>query len=292
MSKLTNVLRHPAARLAGYTTSLIILAIGLTLSLKKIDISIHQLSGGHIMLAFTTAVLGLGVVALRFRLSASTVGAKLSVYRSLWVVTQGGIANLLPVPGNLLVRWYAVAEYVGAKQSTYINVAVTSLWAAISFLLAAIALIYMGFNLSGASLLLAFFAASVVYIFLIKQVSKNIAGVTMKLSCLQGMITLLYIARLWLIGQAVGIDIPMAFCALLSISALAGSISGFFPAGMGIVEAFGAALAAMTEQDPAQAFIILAASRVLTISSLCFSWFALYLRGRSIRTELEEPPKK
>lgn len=108
------------------------------------------------MLAFTAAVLGLGVVALRFRLSASTVGANLSVYRSLWVVTQGGIANLLPVPGNLLVRWYAVAEYVGAKQSTYINVAVTSLWAAISFLLAASALIYMGFNLSGASLLLAF----------------------------------------------------------------------------------------------------------------------------------------
>lgn len=292
MSKLTNVLRHPAARLAGYTTSLIILAIGLTLSLKKIDISTHQLSGSHTMLAFTAAVLGLGVVALRFRLSASTVGANLSVYRSLWVVTQGGIANLLPVPGNLLVRWYAVAEYVGAKQSTYINVAVTSLWAAISFLLAASALIYMGFNLSGASLLLAFFAASVVYIFLIKQVSKNIAGVTVKLSCLQGMITLLYIARLWLIGQAVGIDIPMAFCALLSISALAGSISGFFPAGMGIVEAFGAALAAMTEQDPAQAFIILAASRVLTISSLCFSWFALHLRGRSIRTELEKPPKK
>jgi hypothetical protein len=289
MSKLTSVLRHPAARLAGYTTSLIVLAGGLILSIKQIDIGIHQLSGGHFSLALATTILGLYMVALRFRLSASTVGAKLSVSRSLWVVTQGGIANLLPLPGNLLVRWYAVAEYVGAKQSTYVNVAVTSLWAAISFLLAASALIYMDFNLSGASLFGAFLAASAVYSFFIKKVSKKIAKVTLKLSCLQGLITLLYISRLWLIGQTVGIDISTAFCALLSISALAGSVSGFFPAGMGIVEAFGAALAVMTEQDPAQAFIILAASRVLTISSLCFSWSALYLRGKSHGIGLEEP---
>jgi len=176
------------------------------------------------------------------------------------------LAELLPLPGGAIVRIGAlVVTGVPVRRSTALVLLAALLWGSVLVTLASLALFaLLADNRFLALIFVSLIATGLVAAQLGKLTSAPIA-VTLLAHRLAGCILLA--ARLTLSFAAIGRPESVTTAFVFGLAPVAGSAAGIAPAGVGLSELFGAALATMVGVDPFAAFLAIGLDRLLGLVS-------------------------
>ena len=220
------------------------------------------------------AIAGLVVVpvitvlnALEFRLMAHFAKHHPPMLEILQVTILGSAANLLPVPGAVVVR-LANLRKAGVRVSRGLNLTaiigltwvgaactlggIAELWSHLGFALVALA--------AGAGLL----GLAVGLLAPILDPGTRIAG-AVELLAIEGGFVLMQAFRLFLVASALRFNVSYAQSATLVIAAVSAAAIGFLPAGLGAREAIAAALSPIVGLAAAVGLVITAVDRIVNL---------------------------
>ena len=220
------------------------------------------------------AIAGLVVVpvitvlnALEFRLMAHFAKHHPPMLEILQVTILGSAANLLPVPGAVVVR-LANLRKAGVRVSRGLNLTaiigltwvgaactlggIAELWSHLGFALVALA--------AGAGLL----GLAVGLLAPILDPGTRIAG-AVELLAIEGGFVLMQAFRLFLVASALRFNVSYAQSTTLVIAAVSAAAIGFLPAGLGAREAIAAALSPIVGLGAAVGLVITAVDRIVNL---------------------------
>jgi hypothetical protein len=240
---------------------------GCIVSVQQLHLNLVDLHVGPataILIVLGPITLVHGAAALHLLALGSGVSLKFSgAFRSNCAAQ---FAEILPLPGGAIVRIGAlVAAGVPARRGAALVLMSALLWGFVAGTLASLAL----FKLSGDRQFLVAGIAGVIVVGLVvarmvKLVGIGIAGALLALR-LTGCILLA--ARLMLSFAAIGRPEPATTAFVLGLATVAGSAAGIVPAGVGLSELVGAALATTVNVDPFAAFLAIGLDRLLGLIS-------------------------
>ena len=251
----------------------------------------RALPSGHRHLSVGAAVLVLLVLAplttllngLEFVEVARLVGQRPPLRRALHIAVLGTAANLLPVPGAVLVRVDALRRGgTSVGRSTAASVCAAFFWAAAAALVAGIALLTSQLVL--AALLL---AASFVLGFGGLTTASRVARVAggrpglLGLALVELATVIVGAVRLMVIGSGLGGGIGFGQGAGLGLASIAAAAAGVFPGGLGLREALSAALAPILDLPAAVGAVAATFDRLLGLPAVIAA--ALVLSRRNSR---------
>jgi hypothetical protein len=261
----------------------IIFIVGCITSVRQLRLDpsdLHLLPAATILLILSPLSLVYGAVGL-FILGLGTK-SRLAFGTSFRANAIAQISELLPIPGGAIVRTGAlVAGGAAVGRSALLVTAGALLWIAVAAsaagtilwsMLAQDAYLWM----AGASLL----AAVGLVAYLARLCSPKLAGLLL-VHRLAG--CLVIAARLDFAFWAVGKPLPATTAFVFALATIAGSAASIAPAGLGISELFGAALASVIHVDPFAAFIAIALNRLLGL--VCNGAVVAILEQRQGRLE-------
>lgn len=226
-------------------------------------------------------ILVLPVVAiintLRFKLTAKAFNLDYSFQRSFVITVYSTVANMLPLPGGLLVRMANLKH----ESNTYANTAAVSLYvsalsAFITLVIAATAyaLMHPGF-ISGVGITGFITGILLTYLLIqktpLRPVFAGLSGVEIASTLADGIG--IYMSFL-IIDTMIGIDQSM----VLTAASVVGSAISLVPAGLGVREGAAALIATQIAVIPASAFIALALNRVIGLSFFLLLTIPLSIR--------------
>lgn len=227
------------ARQAALVVAMLLFATLAVVSLRASNLEAADLDW---RILAPTALLGplvtIGLNASEFRMQGRVVGVHIDRGLAARTSVLASAANLLPIPGAVLVRLTALtAKGVSRADAMWATGLVAQIWAATSALVAAAGFAANGAPLvGGGALLLAFvFAVS--------------AGVTQRrrlpdarVRHFTGIVTvelgIVFVgaARLYLTFVGFGLDVSIGQVAALTVSSVIASAAGVFPGGLGLRE--------------------------------------------------------
>lgn len=215
-----------------------------------------------VLAPLTTLLNGLEYVAI-----ARLVGQDPPLRRALQIAVLGSAANLLPVPGAVLVRVEALRrDGTSAGRSTAASVCAALLWAAAAALVAGVALLTSNLGLS-----LALVAGGVVLAVAALATGQRIAPDRSALGPL-GVVEVGTVVvgalRLMVVGSGLGGGIGFAQGAGLGLASVAAAAAGIFPGGLGLREALSAALAPILDLPAAVGAVAATFDRLLGLPTV------------------------
>jgi uncharacterized membrane protein YbhN (UPF0104 family) len=242
------------------------------------------------------AIAGLVVVpvitvlnALEFRLMAHFAEHHPPMLEILQVTILGSAANLLPVPGAVVVR-LANLRKAGVRVSRGLNLTaiigltwvgaacalggIAELWSHLAFALVALAI---GVGLLG---------LAVVLLARILDAGTRIAG-AVELLAIEGGFVLMQAFRLFLVASALRFNVSYAQSTTLVIAAVSAAAIGFLPAGLGAREVIAAALSPIVGLAAAVGLVITAVDRIVNLIVLLV--FAGLVTVATRRTQAQSP---
>ncbi len=206
--------------------------------------------------------LSLHLQARRFQYIGAIFDSKFDYFYSAKVVIYGGLANLLPAPGSLIVRTGILIQHIGTKKSIYANIIAISLWISAGFLILGLTLYSAMFEIaiisaivSGTILLTTGYLASK---------TGTIKVQVFKLTIIQFILTFTNVIRLWFICASVGFLVDPYLPAAISLGETVASGAGVAPGGMGISEVIAAAITHYIDYGPALGIAIAGLNRILS----------------------------
>lgn len=264
--------RMPSRRgqrvLLGIATSVFI--VGGLWAVWSLNIGLGDIRWGPIVLS---AVLGVPLTAVantwEYSLSGRILEHRIK-FGDAWRVTMvSTAANLLPIPGAVMVRVQALRQigsaYGGAASSTAI---VGLAWIAVSALLAAGWLLAAGeLGLSSIFAVAGVATGALGYALLHRAVRPSGRRAAL-LSALIGIEIFGVSAnalRLILLFYGLGIDATFSQAFVLSVSSSLSSAAGILPGGFGLREVIAALLAPVVGLPPSAGFVIVALNRVVGV---------------------------
>lgn len=204
--------------------------------------------------------------ALRFKIASKVIEANFSLWESIKITVLSGAANMLPVPGGLVVRVAAMVKGGSSlRKSVGINFELMFSRFGVCFILASVAAVTMkDFSLFLITFSIGLFGVTATC-WLLHRRTQNLI-VDFKLLSLQFALGLLDSIRIFICFLAIG-D-PMNFVRLLGLSpaSVTGSIVSIVPAGLGIREGASALLAMLFEIKPENAYLATALNRFFTLA--------------------------
>jgi len=249
------------------------------------------------ILLLLTAVVGVPLT-LATNTAEYLVSLKLLRYRvpleaAIRVSILAAAANLLPLPGSVLVRTHAIRR-LGAKTgralgvSTLVGVAWLATTAALSggFLLIYGRIILGSVTASiGALLLVATF-----YLSARLDVARS-AAFTGELFLVETASVLVKAARLYVVFRALGHQVDVDQVLALTMAAVVATASGFFPGGLGATEVLSAAISPLIDVPAALGLLVAAIDRLLGIVVLgLLSALLLTRRSDVLDEDVDAPP--
>jgi hypothetical protein len=245
----------------------LIFVVGCVASLRKLDFDVSDLRAlptAIILVIFGPIFLLYGALGLQ-RLSRGS-GFALSFTHAFRVNCAAQLAEILPLPGGAIVRTGAlVAAGAGAGRSAALVMLGAFLWVGLAAGAAGIALLELiGDERFIAVIVVSAIALVVTLVQLAKLTGK---GVAMLLLAHRAVGCVLIAARLVFAFAAIGTPLPVATAFIFTLATIAGSAAAIAPAGFGVSELFGAAIATAIGIDPFAAFLAIALNRVLGIIS-------------------------
>lgn len=205
--------------------------------------------------------------ALEFRLMAHFADHHPPVLEILQVTILGSAANLLPVPGAVVVR-LANLRKAGVRVRSGLNLtAIIGLtWVGAACALGGLSEIWshVDFALVALAFGVAFLTIAVVMLCRVLDRGSRIAG-AVQLLAIEGAFVLLQAFRLLLIASALRFDVSYAQSTALVIAAVSAAAIGFLPAGLGAREAIAAALAPIVGFPAAVGLVITAIDRIVNL---------------------------
>jgi hypothetical protein len=205
--------------------------------------------------------------ALEFRLMAHLAHHHPPILEILQVTILGSAANLLPVPGAVVVR-LANLRKAGVRVSRGLNLtAIIGLtWVGAACALGGIAELWshLGFALVVLAIGVGLLGLAVVLLSRILDPGTRAAGAVELLAIESGFV-LMQAFRLFLVASALRFNVSYAQSTTLVIAAVSAAAIGFLPAGLGAREAIAAALSPIVGFPAAVGLVITAVDRIVNL---------------------------
>lgn len=217
---------------------------------------------------------------IEYRLAGRLLGHRVGLGEAVRVSIISSAANLLPVPGAILVRSEALrrrgAGYSGAFRSTS---AVGVGWLATAFLFAGGAQLVTGQAGIG-SLLMAFGVAGVAGTVLLARRGEEWPGIVSAIVAVEAVFVLVSAGRLFAVFQGLGVPCTPEQALFLTLAAAIAAAAGIFPGGLGIREALAGALSVLVSVPAAAGALAAAVDRIVGVVVLSVA-AALVAAGRT-----------
>jgi uncharacterized membrane protein YbhN (UPF0104 family) len=227
--------------------------------------------------------------ALEFRLMAHFAAHHPPMLEILQVTILGSAANLLPVPGAVVVR-LANLRKAGVKVTRGLNLtAIIGLtWVGAACTLGGLAELWshLDFALIALAIGIALLGVAIVMLTRILEPGTRVAG-SLELLAIEGGFVLMQAFRLFLIGSALRFNVSYAQSTTLVIAAVSAAAIGFLPAGLGAREAIAAVLAPIVGFPAAVGLVITAVDRIVNLVVLLAFAGIVTLATRRERVQTE-----
>jgi len=205
--------------------------------------------------------------ALEFRLMAHFANHHPPILEILQVTILGSAANLLPVPGAVVVR-LANLRKAGVRVTRGLNLtAIIGLtWVGAACALGGLAELWshLGFALVALGVGVALLGFAIALLARVLDRGDRIAG-ALELLAIEGGFVLMQAFRLFLIASALRFNVSYAQSTTLVIAAVSAAAIGFLPAGLGAREAIAAALSPIVGFPAAVGLVITAVDRIVNL---------------------------
>lgn len=264
-------------RIAIFSLALIGFIIGLIFTGASLNLSLDTIVSLPLLLVLcVTQPLLIFLNSLELKLCGQAVQVKLSLAESIFVSCSATLANILPLPGGLIVRGGALTQRGAALgRVSKVLLAAALMWAAVALTVSG-AVLVQG---SGAVLIaiggLTFIIALMAYVSRMSDVRTAVGFLVVR-----SLMVALLAVQLKLCFAALNSTITLRGASVYVVSGIAGAVVSVVPAGLGITETFGALLAKLDEASPALAFIVLSLNRFigLTLATVSIMIFGTLYR--------------
>ncbi len=249
--------RHPLL-LLGF----VILVGGVGWSIQNLGLEIDQISWLSILLALVIYTpFSVLLNGLELKACASAVQREMPARTAVRVTSYGTVANVLPLPASLAIRTHALVR-AGAPLGDAVKILSLS---AVLWLASAIAV--TAFFVSSNKVSIFVLLASVVGLlcFFVHVGRTYSFPSAAQFIVIRAAMFVVFILRALTIFAGLGVAAALGDAAVLSGAGIASSIVGVIPAGFGVSESVGAALASVRDASPAAAFLVLAIDRALNL---------------------------
>lgn len=221
--------------------------------------------------------------AAEFEVQARLLTVHKSKGEALRVSVLGTAANLLPLPGAVLVRTQALARGgVGYGAATGTTVVAATTWLGATGLAAGAGALLIGGWFIGTACVVA--GALLCYVG--RLLSRRFPGGTFStwgfLLSVELALTLVSALRLLLILVALGLDVEPGQALAMTIAGALASATGIFPAGLGLREALTAGVGSLASLDAAAGFTAAAADRIAGLVVLGIATLAVMAAPRTV----------
>lgn len=277
-------IRDPRLKRVVLLVALAFLIGGVVFSLKQQPEVLQAADWRPILLVVLAGIpITIFLAALEFIVTGRLIGQSVPLRRALDVTVVGTAANVLPLPGSVLVR-IASLKLGGARygEATVAVLFVGVSWVAIAFIYGGGFLLYLSADLAGGLFLgggLVLLAGLV--LFTIRVWGKTVsAGAVMAIKL--GLVAT-DAWRLYLCLGAIGIPASFAQASALPVSTAVAAAIGFVPGGIGVQEALAAALSPLVGLTVASGFLSVTLNRILGLAVIAPVALHLAIRHRSAK---------
>jgi len=236
---------------------------GLVLSVIELDLPLSDIDYGLLLLICLVTPASVILNANELQLCARFARVRLGLSDAAGITTAATVANLLPLPAGLIIRGGALVNG-GASllQAGGILVAAGLMWIALALSATAFALA----ERHAAWLIPAVVGLAVTALIAVWIARRSTAGLALGFVAVRLALLALLALRLWLAFAAIGAAVPFIETIYYSAAGVAGTVVMIVPAGLGVSEGLGAAMAAATGSSAAAAFLALGLNRVLGLA--------------------------
>lgn len=259
----------------AYVVALTLFAGVLAFSLEQLrSVSIHW---PWLVLTAAGAVATLLLNGLEMELTARLTGRSLGVARSLRVALLASAANLLPLPGGVVVRMRALTED-GSRAATAAWAAgtIAATWFAVSCAGAGLVLLGSDGSWPGVSFLA---LATILAVGTAWVGRRRLAAGwgLLGVGCvLEAVFVLVSAVRILAVLRGLGLEAGWTEGIVLAVASAAASAVGVFPAGLGLREALTGALGYFVAVGPAAAALAAVVDRIVGVGTLAVGSVLLF----------------
>ncbi len=262
------------------------LAVAVVWAWRSADLAADDLRWGPVVaLAFVAAPLSLALKAAEFVVAARIAGQTPASRTAAETAVVSSAANLLPLPGSLLVTVQTLAEggatYGGAVAASAVpGIA----WLGATGLVGGLAIIVEGAALLGAAVMVAGAAALAGATAMFVATAPRAGRVGLGLAVL--LVEVAWLAtsglRFVLAASAIGLDLTFTQALVLSVAGAASVAIGFVPGGLGVREGLIAALSPLIGLDVDEGLVLGVVDRVVWLGVLGLAAVALAVTRRPV----------
>ena len=259
----------PGLQRALFAAATVVFLVGGALALRNLEIGWATLRWGP-LLAAAFLVVPAAIVAntYEYLISARILNYRVGFAAALRLTVISTAANLLPLPGGVLVRVQGLrglgSNYRRAAASTALIgiawIGVSALCAAGILVQGSRPLVGLGFAAAGVVCLVGFWG-------LIRRIVAPEARVRLAAATILAELAAVAVdaVRLLLVLMGLGVDVSLDQTAVLAVSASLAAATGVLPGGMGVRELIAAALAPLVGLPASAGFAATALSRIIGI---------------------------
>lgn len=260
--------RSEIQRLTLYL-ALIFFIGGIYWSLRRNPELLSNVSVYHIFLVFTAGVpITVLLNALRIKLAARLLKQSMPYHRACEITILSMAANLLPLPGGVLVRIAAFKNTdTNYKQSIIVNLVLALLWTSVVIVFAGGAMLLMRASIITGFIFVCGILLTTCCLILLYRLYGN-APISITLLLLQFGMTGTDAVRLWLCMGAISVASNYLQMAVLTTASVMGSVVSIVPAGLGIREWVAAFLSPIVGIAPEAGFMATSLNRIIGLVSI------------------------
>lgn len=254
---------------------------------RSSELALAELSWWPIVIAFVvTAPVSLLLKSAEYQLSARIASQKPTQSRSLRVAVVSSAANLLPLPGSMIVTVRSLSADGSTYGSAITAGAVPGLsWLSITGLVGGVAIATEGPPLLGAITVLGGLIAGLAAIKLFRTAApaRGSAGLVLAIIGVEVGWLLVSATRLGLAVTALGVSISPTQALALSVAGALTVAIGFFPGGLGLREALLAGLSPLIGLEFDIGVLIGSVDRLVWLSFLAIASGVLLVTSKDSR---------
>jgi hypothetical protein len=271
---------QPRVKTVILALAVIFFTAGLGVSLRHQPEILDRLDWWPVVLLMAVAVpVNIGVNAGIFILTARLVGHNISFTGALEIGVIGSAANMLPLPGGVVVRVVGL-KTLGAsyRKGAGVTALVASLWAGVAFLYAGAWMSAFGGGIVGPLFVVAGALTTLAGLAAMTRFTVTWRLVVSLLGLLVLLVVLDALRILWCLN-ALGTAAHFAQASAFSVASVVGAALSIVPAGLGVREAASAALAPLVDLDASIGFLAASLNRLVGLCVVLPLTFALLLRN-------------
>jgi hypothetical protein len=297
MSRIKRVLAQRAKPLAPRTqmTVMIVVCIGLAVASvwawRRAHLSFSDIDWIPILVAFFVAAPAtLGLKMLEYDAAARLIGSRAHFRRALDISIVSSAANLLPIPGSLIVTTRGLSEQ-GATygEAAFASVIPSLTWLGIAGVIGGVAIVVAGSAIIGALIGAGGFACLGIagMMFLRSAPATGRPQLALRIVVIETTWVALSGFRMWLALRAIGVAATPAQVLALAVTGAMAVAIGFLPAGLGAREALIALLSPIINLPLSEGVVLGVIDRVVWVTFLALAAGALAI-WRSSHPEPDE----